>query len=388
MKINRTFIISFFSFWFAALGFVAGYIAKDFLAYTSERWPILLQAHDILQMNGLKDIPAAPTLEYGMIRGMLQAYDDPYTIFVEPVQHELESNTLQGSFGGIGVRLARDGQGNLVMYPLPDSPALHAGVLEGDRLLTVEDLSIDLDTTMETIQASLRGPVGSHVKVSAASPPDYLARQISIERSEFPLPSVIGYLQADEKRLGVIEITVIAASTPGEINRAVEDLKGRGATAFVLDLRNNSGGLLESGVEVARLFLKDGIVIEQQYRGQEVKSYRVERPGPLADIPLVVLVNQHTASAAEIIAGAIQANRRASLIGTPTLGKDTIQLVFDLNDGSSLHVTAAHWWVPGLKISLAENGLQPNILLTIEQDQTDGRAIQLAIQELFGSPIP
>jgi len=138
-------------------------------------------------------------------------------------------------------------------------------------------------------------------------------------------------------------------------------------------LRNNGGGLLDAGIETARLFLDDGVVITQQYRGRDPEVFRVEKRGALADIPLVVLVNHNSASAAEIIAGALQAHGRAELVGTPTYGKDTIQLVFDLEDGSSLHVTAAHWWLPGMESGIAGQGLQPD--WPVQEDPNNLQAI-------------
>jgi carboxyl-terminal processing protease len=147
---------------------------------------------------------------------------------------------------------------------------------------------------------------------------------------------------------------------------AVEDLQERGAKNFVLDLRSNGGGLLVEGVEIARLFLKDGMVIEQHYKGEDIKAYQVEDPGALSEIPLVVLVDGNTASAAEIISGAIKAHQRAPIIGTPTFGKDSIQLIFELQDNSSLSVTSAKWWVPGLEPPIGEGGLQPDITVSTE----------------------
>ena len=132
---------------------------------------------------------------------------------------------------------------------------------------------------------------------------------------------------------------------------------------FVIDLRNNPGGLLDAGVNIARLFLKDGDVLAQQYRGQEVETFQVEQPGSLSDLPVVILVNHGSASSAEIIAGALQVHQRAYLVGESTFGKDTIQLVFNLSDSSSMHVTAARWWIPGLEPPVGGNGLQPDVLI-------------------------
>ena len=186
----------------------------------------------------------------------------------------------------------------------------------------------------------------------------------------------------------MIKVNRIAASTADEIQQAVEELRNQGAASFVLDLRDNPGGLLDAGVEIARLFLKEGIVMEQQYRGQETQTYRVEKPGPLADLPLVVLINQGSASAAEIAAGALQANRRALLVGEPSYGKDTIQLIFDLQDGSSLHVTSGRWWTPGLPGPITGVGLQPDLPVeSSAQTQPSGDPIlQAAIESLLQTP--
>ena len=165
----------------------------------------------------------------------------------------------------------------------------------------------------------------------------------------------------------------------------MNDLEQRGATAFVLDLRDNFGGLLDAGVDIARLFLADGIVIEQQYRGEAVQTFKVERKGALANVPLAILVNQHTASAAEIVAGALQQQQRAVLIGSASYGKDSIQLVFNLSDGSSLHVTSAKWWIPGLQPPLGENGLQPDLVIPTSADPAaPDEAMRAAVKLLLG----
>lgn len=363
MPIRRTFISIILPIVFTCLGFAIGYLVHAQWGPSFGSFPILVQAYDILKNHGLSDLPPSTSIEYGMIRGMVDAYGDPYTIFVEPVQHELETDTLQGSFGGIGVQLSRDEDGHIVLYPIHESPAESAGIIDGDRLLSVEDLVLIPETDIELVQAELRGLVSDPVTISIGRAPDYFPQELNIVRSEFPLPSVTWHLDVDEPRMGVIDINVFAASTPDEILRAVADLGSRGASSYVLDLRDNFGGLLTAGVDVARLFLNEGVVIEQQYRGQNVETFRVSQPGTLADLPMVILINQHTASAAEIVAGSLKYHQRAKLIGVPTLGKDTIQLVFDLRDESSLHVTAAQWWVPGLDPPVSENGVQPDIFL-------------------------
>jgi carboxyl-terminal processing protease len=384
MLFRRSFLITFGALLLLSAAFTSGYWFRTNQETGLNRFPLLNAAYEILEKNGLKSVPAHPDLEYGMIRGMLQTYDDPYTIFVEPVQHELESNALQGSFGGIGVSLGHDSQGFYVLFPFADSPAAKAGIQDGDRLLAVGDLAIDPQTPLDQVQSSIRGPAGQDVRLTIGRPPDYKPLQISIRRAQIPEPSVTWHIEPLDPRLGVIAVNLIASSTRDEIQRAVQDLQARHAAYFVLDLRNNPGGLLSAGVDIARLFLKNGLIMQQQYKGKGVETFRADTPGPLDAIPLVVLVNHNSASAAEIIAGALKVNQRARLIGEPTFGKDTIQLVFDLQDGSSLHVTSAHWWIPGLDPPLSGNGLQPDISISPDSgNAASDPYIQAAIKAFF-----
>jgi carboxyl-terminal processing protease len=361
MLFRRSFLITFGALLLLSAAFASGYWFRTTQDTGLNRFPILNAAYDLLESNGLKSVAVHPDLEYGMIRGMLDAYNDPYTIFVEPVQHELESNALQGSFGGIGVSLGHDSQGYYVLFPFADSPAAKAGIQDGDRLLAIDNLAIDPQAPLDQVQSAIRGPAGRSVRLTIGRPPDYQPVQVSIRRAQIPEPSVTWHIEPLDPRLGVIAVNLIASSTRDEIQRAVQDLQAQHATYFVLDLRNNPGGLLSAGVDIARLFLKDGLIMQQQYKGKPVETFRADSPGSLDAIPLVVLVNHNSASAAEIIAGALKVNQRARLIGTPTFGKDTIQLVYDLGDGSSLHVTSAHWWIPGLDPPLEGNGLQPDV---------------------------
>lgn len=378
----RAYLITVLVLALLGVGFASGYLTRGWMN-PEDDFPILKQAYAILTTKGLKELPTAPALEYGMVHGMVQAYNDPYTIFVEPVQHELETNSLQGSFGGIGVNLANDGQGHWIMYPFPDGPAQKAGVQDGDVLAAVDELTLDADTTVDMIQSAIRGPVGTEVNISVIRTGAASELQFVIERAEIALPSVIYHLDQSDPRVGVVSINRVAATSPDETLKAFEALRARGATHFVLDLRNNGGGLLTSGVDIARLFLEQGVVMQQQYRNQEVETFRVEKPGALAGLPLVVLINHGTASAAEIIAGALQQQGRAQLVGSPSYGKSTIQLIFDLEDGSSLHVTAARWWIPDLQPEIAGNGLQPSVSVTPGADANAGDVeLQAAISVL------
>jgi carboxyl-terminal processing protease len=355
-----------------AVAFMGGFLFHELRyadpIFAKAEFPLLNESIKLLRDNAYLPLPENKILEYGMIRGMLQAYDEPHTVFVEPPQHELQTQQLQGRFGGIGVRIERDSENLVYLYPLPDSTALQAGVRDGDRLLFVDELPITPQTTNDELQAAIRGPVGEKVKITVGHSPDFSPVDLVIERAEVALPSVTWNLMPDEPRVGVIQIRIIADTTPAEVTHAIEELQEQGASRFVLDVRNNGGGLVEAGVNTARLFLGEGTIIEQQYRGQPVKTYSADTTGTFADLPIIILVNRGTASAAEIFAGALQGQDRALVVGTRTFGKDTIQLVFSLSDGSSLHVTSAQWWVPGLEVKIGANGIQPDVQVAEEAD--------------------
>lgn len=359
--------------------FATGFLAHEFLFPTENNFVILQEAQNILKNHALEDLPPEPSLEYGMIHGMLQAYGDPHTRFVEPAQTELNNDDLEGSYGGIGASLDKDPEGFVILHPFPEGPATEAGIIDGDRLILVDDLELSPEIELNQVEAALRGPVGDPVSLRISRPPTYQPLDFKIKRQSIPLPSVTWYLAPADTTLGIIKINLIAASTADEIISAVEALDAKKATHYALDLRGNGGGLLTAGADIARLFLESGEVLSERYRDKEPETYAVRKPGPLTDIPLVVLINDSTASAAEIVAGALQAHGRAVLIGQPTFGKDSIQLAFDLSDGSSIHVTAAKWWIPGLEINIAEIGLQPDLLVSQIEGEPDAY-IESAVQ--------
>jgi len=384
MNWKRTFISYTLFLLSFALAFTSGYFSYEHMHNSTADLNILAQARSVLENNALYEMPPATELEYGMIRGMLQAYGDPYTQFVEPNQHELNSDNLEGSYGGIGAALGHDSEGYPILHPFPNSPATKIGILDGDRILSVDDLVVTKETTIDEIVATLRGPEGDPVVLRISRPPTYSSHSFTIQRESIPLPSVTWYLAPSDSEVGIIKINIIAASTTEEIQNAVNSLKNQGVLYYALDLRGNGGGLVDAGVNIARLFLENGDVLEEQYSGESIKTYRVTKIGSLATLPLLILVDENTASAAEIVAGALQAHGRALIIGQTTYGKDSIQLVFDLEDKSSIHVTAAKWWIPGLGLSIGEHGLQPDVIVAAGENPDP--VIETAIQFLTREP--
>jgi carboxyl-terminal processing protease len=381
MAFRRSFLLSFLVFSTLAVAFFTGFFIHDYFELDKD-FPILRQVYGIIENHGLEPLPTPPVIEYGMIRGMLEAYGDPNTTFLEPIQQMMQADSLQGSGEGIGVEILKDESGNVILYPLPEGPAARAGVRAGDRLIRIGDLEVTLETNVETVQEELRSAEGDRVSLALLRPPEFTRIIVEINVETILLPSTDYFIASQDARVGVINISLIASSTPEEILGAVKELQNRGVSHFILDLRDNGGGLLTSGVDTARLFLSEGDILLLQYRENDVENFSVESPGPLVDLPIAVLVNEGTASAAEIVAGALQSHNRALLIGSPTYGKNSIQLVFDLQDGSSLHVTAARWWLPGREVKDLENGLQPDIRVRTSR-HGDDPALERAVQILL-----
>jgi carboxyl-terminal processing protease len=365
--------------------FSLGYlVSRYFPLLPIGKFRVLMEAYSVLEKNYLNTLPSGQDLEYGMIQGMLSKVEDPYTMFVEPVQHELQTNQLEGKFGGIGARLERDSDGFLLLYPFPNSPAEQAGIADGDRLIAVGELQITPDMPLDEIQAAIRGPVGKKIELTVSSLPGLVERTVQVAREEISLPSVTWNLASSNTQVGVIQVNIIAATTPNEIKTAMLDLQALGARYFILDLRNNSGGLLQAGVETVELFLPKGAILQQQYKDKPAETIESSEDGEFYQVPLALLVNHGSASAAEIIAGAIQAEHRGVIIGSNTYGKNTIQLVFDLSDGSSLHVTAAKWSIPGLATSIGATGLIPDIAIPDEETLEPG-TLDIAITSLINA---
>ena len=372
LKVRSILVVGLVLFFGLGLFLMGFYVGNGYTQF--EKYDLFNDAYNILQESFLGQVPSGNDLQYAMIRGVLQQINDPYTILVEPPQHELENDQLAGKYGGVGARIEQDTSGQFRIYPYPDSPASAAGVQNGDVLIQVGQLQISPDTTADQVQAALRGKQGTTVKLVVQREITAEKLTISIKREEIPIPSVTWNLLTEDKQVGIIQVNIIADTTPDEIQKAMDDLQTQGVVDFVLDLRNNGGGLVDAGIKIARLFLKSGApIMDQQYKDKPVATFKAEQDGPFAGLPLFVFINHNTASASEIIAGALQVNSRALVIGESSYGKDTIQLVYDLSDGSSLHVTSAKWWVPGLEPPIAGNGIQPDITVASDPANTLNR---------------
>jgi carboxyl-terminal processing protease len=302
---------------------------------------------------------------------------DPYTIFVEPQPRALEKAELQGQFGGIGAFVTRGPEGEVILTPMVDSPAEQAGVQEGDRIRGVDDTPVTSQMTTDEVILLIRGEVGTQVTLTLERTGVAEPVVVTITRQVIETPSVEWRVLEQDSSTGYIHIRLFTERTGRELERAIQDLREAGIDRLVLDLRDNGGGLLDAAVDVSSQFLREGVVLYEDRRDQPEKFYSVKRGGLALDLPLVVLVNGGTASASEIVAGALRDYDRGPLIGERTFGKGSVQLVYDLSDKSSLHVTVARWLTPD-RHRIDGEGLIPDVeVLLSEADRASGADPQL-----------
>lgn len=345
------------------LSMIVGYQLRVLLPPVSERLSLIRQALELVEQHYLGTLPPAIELERGMIRGMITQIGDPYTTYVEPAAHELQTDKLSGQYGGIGAFLSQNEEGMYVLIPFESGPAARVGIKEGDLLLEIDGEPIEPFASQQEVLAKIRGPVGSAVSLLLAGrSPDSDSIRVTIQREAFPIPSVTGYILPTDNRIGVIVISLFSEKTPEELEQTHAELLARGAVAMILDLRNNAGGLLDSAVSVAEFYLDEGLILIEHRKGDVEVLFEAETKGEAAGIPLVTLVNESTASSAEVVAAALQANGRSMLIGRKTFGKGSVQVILELKDGSSLYITSARWDTPNGD-SLDKNGLEPDILI-------------------------
>ncbi len=325
---------------------------------------------------------------YGAIKGMVSSLGDPYTIFLPPSENKVVQEDLSGSFEGVGIQIGfKDGQ-LAVVAPLAGSPAEKAGVLAGDYIVNIKDeiKEIDKDTQEMTLPEAvriIRGPAGTTVTLSLIRIGSEDPVEADIVRRNIDIPSVSLAYEGENESIAHIKILKFVAETESEWNEAVvEVLKRPGIEGIVLDLRNNPGGYLQSSVDIASEFMSNGsVVVTEAMADGENYDFLVERIGKLLEKPTVVLINGGSASASEILAGALRDGRNMQLVGETSFGKGTIQEPQQLSNGSGLHITISKWLTPsGFWVN--DGGLVPDVEIVDDLETAEDEQLQEAIKLL------
>lgn len=337
---------------------------SDAQAYNDQTYDqirLFSEALSIVQKNYVEE-PETQELVRGAIRGMLTSLD-PHSSFMTPDMYKEMQIDTQGEFQGIGITIGtRDGI-LTVIAPIDDTPAHRAGILAGDKIVMIEDKPTKDMSLMEAVKL-MRGPKGTQVTISILREGEPAPIKHTITRDVIPLTSV--KVKDIDRNIGYLRITNFAKKTSTEFGEALEKIrkdKGEDFKGLVLDLRNNPGGLLVSAIEIADHFIESGPIVTTKGRLQNQNfAYNAKTRGTEPQYPMVVLVNGGSASASEIVAGALQDSKKAILIGTTTFGKGSVQTIYRLGDGSGMRVTTARYFTPSGR-SIQATGIEPDIIV-------------------------
>jgi len=317
---------------------------------------LIRKVMEIIKSDYVEENVDEQKLIYGAIEGMLKTLDDPFSRFMEPKSFKEMQVETQGEFGGLGIVITIKNKLLTVISPIEDTPAYKAGIKAGDVILKIDGKDV-VDIALHDAVKLLRGPEGSKVTINVLREGEKEAKDYCLIREVIKIPSVKYYII--KPNIGYIRLTQFIQTSSEDLEKALIALEKEKVTAIVLDLRNNPGGLLTAAVEVARKFIPKGDIVSIRGRDGEKNTYSsFFQSHP--NLPLVVLVNEGSASASEIVAGAIKDNKRGILVGRKTFGKGSVQTVISLNDGSALALTTALYYTPS-GINIHKKGIEPDI---------------------------
>jgi carboxyl-terminal processing protease len=372
-------LVSMFSSW--GLYTAVPAVALDRQTYKNLK--LFNQVLDMVQKNYVEPVEQK-TLIQGAINGMMKSLDPHSSFMTTEMYKELEVET-RGSFGGIGIEITILKDVLTVVSPIEDTPAFQAGIKAGDQIIKIDGKSTKDINIMEAVNR-LRGPKDTKVTLTIMRETLDKPTDIVITRSIIKIRSIKTRMFDD--RIGYIRIAAFQEKTVDDLRKALRDLDGptHSLKGLILDMRNNPGGLLTQAVEIADVFLKSGVIVSTRGKAKSLDhQFSARDNGDEPTYPIVILVNEGTASAAEIVSGALQDNRRAIIVGTQTFGKGSVQTVIPLEDGSALKLTTAKYYTPNGR-SIQAEGVAPDIVIRYQRsvEEKEGEAGRVREKDLKG----
>lgn len=366
-------------FFFILLGFVAGVLVTtiknqptqtnvlrdtasqilNIFSGSDELDPELFnEAWEVLHTNYFKRSQIAEKdLFYGAIAGMISAVNDPYTIFLDPKVTEDFTQELNGSFFGIGAEIGRKNGSLVIIAPLPETPAAKAGLRAGDRILAIDEKDVS-NLSVDGAVSLIRGEKGKEVVLTILSKDDTTPKEVKVVRDKIAIPSVTYKL---EDGLAFVTLSSFNSDTDSRFAKVAQDIVRDNPKGIILDLRNNPGGYLDVAVDIAGHWLQNNEVVVREVfsNQQDSKDYNASKATDLSKYKLIILVNSGSASASEILAGALQDHDKGEVLGETTFGKGSVQQLFNLSDGSAVKITVANWLTPKGRV-IDEKGIEPD----------------------------
>src|SRR3989304_7889612 len=340
----------------------------------------LEEAIDLISGNSLVK-KSDEVLLQAASEGMLSVLDDRYAEYYTTEEYNKITESYSGTMSGIGVVVSLDDEGQVVIIRiLEDTPAYRAGIMEGDIINEVDGTKIK-DMDLEKIVAMIKGKEGTSVNLKIFRPSEDKTLEIGVTRAKFYIPNLISDIF--EEDIGYIWYYDFQSNGAAQLDREIQKLIDDGASGLILDLRNNLGGTWDDAIEVCDLFINEGVIstIKGRTEDKESADEFIAREGKYTEIPLVVLINGYSASASELVAGALKDSGRAILVGERSYGKGVIQGLYELSDGSGIKFTTAKYFLPS-GASVEGIGVRPDIIIELEEADTEDVQLNRAIEEI------
>ena len=349
-------------------------------AFVPEEDAVRAELIDLIQDNFVREVDE-DDLEQASLRGIVQSLDDQFSHYFTPEEAQALRQSIEGEFDGVGMTVDEVRRGLVVVSVFDGSPAERAGIRPEDVITEVDGRSI-AGVPLDVATARIKGPPGTSVELTVLRPDTDRTRTVDVERERISVPITDGDVRTVRgTRLGVVQLSTFSSGAHGRLRSEIERLLERGAEGLVLDLRDNGGGLLQEAVLVASLFLEDGEVVTTDGRAKPRRVFDARGDAIDEDVPLVVLVNRGSASASEIVTGALRDRERATIAGTRTFGKGVFQEIESLSNGGALDITVGSYFLPDGE-DISQKGIEPDVRARDDADTEADEALQAALRTL------
>jgi carboxyl-terminal processing protease len=348
--------------------------------FVQEDRAVKAEVVDAIEDNFYKPVDEGD-FEDASLKGIVESLRDPFSSYVTPKEYKEFNDSLNGEFEGVGMNVEEDRRGLKVLQVFAGTPAERGGIENGDFIIAVNGRSL-AGVNSEVATSRIKGPAGTSVELRVFSPGDDAPRSVKLKRERIDVPVARGRtVQRDGRKIGVVELYGFTPGAHGALRREIRKVMGNGAEGIVLDMRGNPGGRLTEAVLVSSIFIEDGEIVSVRGRHRGERTHEAEGDAIDEDIPVVVLVNGGSASASEIVTGALRDRDRATVVGTRTFGKGLVQELLPLSNGGVLDLTVANYYLPNGE-TISRNGIKPEVRAEDDPDTDRDEAIPVALDTL------
>lgn len=349
-------------------------------AFVTDDRGLRAELQDAIQDDFYKQVDDGQ-IEQGSLKGMVEGLDDRFSNYLTPKETQQFQQSVEGRFEGVGMNVDQDKRGLRVLNVFENSPAERGGVKKGDFITEVDGRSI-AGMSADVATARIKGEAGTTVSLQLVDPESFDPRTVKLKRARIEIPITTGRIvERDGKKLGIVTLSTFSEGAHALVRKEIDELLDKGAEGILLDLRGNGGGLLNEAVLVGSVFIDDGLIVSTKGRTKPEQKYDSVGGSIDEDIPVVVLVDRGTASASEIVSGAIKDRGRGTVVGTRTFGKGVFQEVQPLSNGGLLDITVGQYFLPNGE-NIGDKGVKPTVKATDDVDTKRDEALPTALQTL------